>query len=35
LEPDPVRSMRHAAELLTKVGERLAPALSVAIGSSR
>jgi len=28
LEPDPQRSMTHAAELLTKVGERLAPALS-------
>src|SRR5689334_5441256 len=27
LEPDPVRSMSHAAELLTKVGERLALAL--------
>lgn len=28
LEPDPARSMSHAAELLAKVGERLAPALS-------
>ena len=28
LEPDPARSMTHAAELLTKVGERLAPALT-------
>jgi glycerate kinase len=27
LEPDPARSMSHAAELLAKVGERLAPAL--------
>ncbi|AGB21925.1 glycerate kinase [Mycobacterium sp. JS623] len=35
LEPDPARSMSHAAELLAKVGERLAPALGRSIGSSR